>query len=193
MTIKRSYSLLLLLAALLLACSSSDKSTKDQQADDVIEDFKVIGYYYYVPSGPAAEDLDISGLTHINYSFALPAKEGNGLEPLSHPENLRKMVEIAHQKGKEVFISLGGWNIGDGSGDDSRLHRIAKTETGRKEFNAAVMGLVEEYELDGVDMDWEYPENDSSANDFIALMKPLAEQLHARQKELSVAVVSYDR
>ena len=189
---RRNFSWLLLLSALLSACSSSDKSTKDQKADDVAEDFKVIGYYYYVPSGPAAEDLDISGLTHINYSFALPAKEGNGLEPLRHPENLRKMVEIAHQKGKEVFISLGGWNIGDGSGDDSRFHRIAKTEKGRTEFNAAVMDLVEEYELDGVDMDWEYPENDSSADDFIALMKPLAERLHARQKELSVAVVSYD-
>ena len=192
MKIKQNLFALLLVSVLLSACGSSDKSTQDQPNENVAEDFKVIGYYYYVPSGPAAEDLDISGLTHINYSFALPAKEGNGLEPLRHPDNLQRMVEIAHQKGKEVFISLGGWNIGDGSGDDSRFHRIAKTEEGRTEFNAAVMELVEKFELDGVDMDWEYPENNSSADDFVALMKQLAEQLHAKQKELSVAVVSYD-
>ena len=185
-------SFLFLFSVLLSACSSSEKGTQDRTAKEVVDDFKVIGYYYYVPSGPSATDLDITGLTHINYSFAIPAKEGNGLEPLAHPENLQKMVEIAHEKGKKVFISLGGWNLGDGGGDDSRFHRIAKTETGRKEFNAAVMQLVEQYDLDGVDMDWEYPENDSSADDFVALMTSLAEQLHAKQKELTLAVVSYD-
>ena len=157
-----------------------------------MDDFKVIGYYYYVRSGPSAADLDITGLTHINYSFAIPAKEGNGFEPLAHPENLQKMVKIAHEKDKKVFISLGGWNLGDGGGNDSRFHRIARTEAGRKGFNTAVMELVEQYNLDGVDMDWEYPENDSSADDFVALMTSLAEQLHAKQKELTVAVVSYD-
>jgi chitinase len=51
---------------------------------------------------------------------------------------------------------------------------------------------VEEFNLDGVDMDWEYPDDDSSSDDFVALMKPLADSLHARQKELTLAVVSYD-
>jgi chitinase len=189
---KPHLSFILLFSLLVSACSSSEKGTQDQTAQDVADDFKVIGYYYYVPSGPSAEDLDISGLTHINYSFAMPEKEGNGLEPLSHPDNLRKTVELAHQKGKKVFISLGGWNLGDGGGDDSRFHRMAKTEAGRMEFNTAVMDMVEEFHLDGVDMDWEYPEDDSSADDFIALMGSLAEQLHTKQKELSVAVVSYD-
>lgn len=183
---------MLFLSALLCGCSASDKGTQGQTADLGVDDFKVIGYYYYVPSGPAAGDLDITGLTHLNYSFAIPEKEGNGLEPLKHPENLRKLVEIAHQKDKKVFISLGGWNLGDGGGNDSRFHRIAKTEAGRNEFNAAVMRMVQEFDLDGVDMDWEYPDNDSSANDFLTLMKPLAEQLHAKQKELTLAVVSYD-
>ena len=192
MNLKLNFSFVLLSLLLLCGCSSSDKSALDQHTENVVDDFKVIGYYYYVPSGPAGEDLDISGLTHINYSFALPAKEGNGLESLKHPENLRKMVELAHQQRKKVFISLGGWDLGDGSGDDSRFHRIARTEAGRTEFNAAVMTMIEEFDLDGVDMDWEYPEDDSSADDLVALMRPLAEQLHAKQKELTVAVVSYD-
>lgn len=154
--------------------------------------FKVIGYYYYVTSGPSAKDLDLTGLTHINYSFAIPEKNVNGLEPIRHADNLRELVDLAHHQNKEVFISLGGWNLGDGGGDDSRFHRIAKTQSARKEFVDDVMAMVKDYKLDGVDMDWEYPDNDSSAVHFVSLMQSLADQLRSLGKELTVAVVSYD-
>ena len=181
---------LLLIIAITSACSSKKNlpETVTSQADA----FKVIGYYYYVPSGPSAKDLDLSGLTHINYSFAIPERNGNGLEPIKHADNLRELVDLAHQKNKEVFISLGGWNLGDGGGDDSRFHRIAQTQGGRKEFVDAVMAMVKDYELDGVDMDWEYPDNDSSAVHFVSLMRSLADELRPLGKELTVAVVSYD-
>jgi chitinase len=183
--------LLFVLAAVHLCCSN--KFTKSVPADRTdADDFKVIGYYYYVPSGPAAADLDIAGLTHINYSFALPEKEAFGLEPIQHPDNLRKMVEIAHSAGKQVFVSLGGWNIGDGGGNDSRFHRIASTAAGRKAFVHDVMALVDSFRLDGVDMDWEYPDADSSADHFVAIMQDLKTVLHQQGKKLSTAVVSYD-
>lgn len=174
------------------ACTSSDQSASTHTDNEASDRFRVIGYYYYVPSGPTASDLDLTGLTHINYSFALPAKASYGLEPLAHPDNLRGLVDKAHQSGKKVFISLGGWNIGDGGGDDTRFHRMAANKEGRKIFISDVMALVEAYNLDGVDMDWEYPDNDSSADDFILLMDALADELHARDKELTLAVVSYD-
>ena len=182
-----------MLVMLLSACTSAEKANTNPENSDNSEPFKVIGYYYYVPRGPSADDLDLTGLTHINYSFALPSKEGNGLEPLAHPDNLKSLVEKAHQSSKQVFIALGGWNIGDGSGDDSRFHRIASTEEGRNVFIDDVMALVKTYNLDGVDMDWEYPDNDSSADDFVALMRVLGDKLHAEGKALSVAVVSYDQ
>jgi hypothetical protein len=59
--------LFFILAAVHLCCST--KLTKSVPAHRTGgDDFKVIGYYYYVPSGPAAADLDIAGLTHINYA-----------------------------------------------------------------------------------------------------------------------------
>src|SRR5688500_2045418 len=117
---KSFYFLLLFAATILLP----DKKVYAQVKGKAVNAFKVIGYYYYVPSGPAAADLDLDGLTHINYSFAIPAKEGYGLEPIKHSENLHQLVELAHAGGKKVFVSLGGWNLGDGGGDDSRFHRI---------------------------------------------------------------------
>jgi chitinase len=183
--------LFFILASLHLCCAT--KLTKSVPADPTdADDFKVIGYYYFVPSGPAAEDLDIGGLTHINYSFALPEKEAFGLEPIQHPDNLRKLVQIAHSSGKQVFVSLGGWNIGDGGGNDSRFHRIASTAVGRKAFVHDVMALVDSFSLDGVDMDWEYPDADSSADHFVAIMQDLKTALHQHGKKLSTAVVSYD-
>ena len=184
--------ILIALSLTLFSCSTKQVSESKNERTSNNNQFKVIGYYYHVPSGPGAKDLDLSGLTHINYSFAIPEKNGNGLEPLKHPDNLKNLVDLAHGANKEVFISLGGWNLGDGGGDDSRFHRMASTSGGRAEFINAVMAMVDSFALDGVDMDWEYPDNDSSADDFVALMQSLADTLHAQGKELTLAVVSYD-
>ncbi|CAN5486352.1 glycosyl hydrolase family 18 protein [soil metagenome] len=180
---------LIFLATILLAACTSNQSLNDVPKAPA-SSFKVIGYYG--SWGPRASDLDLTGLTHINYSFAIPAKEGNGLEPLSQGEKLKELLDIAHQNGQKVFIAIGGWSIGDGGGDDTRFHRIAETEKGREEFSQAIMKLVEEYNLDGVDMDWEYPDAGESSDHFAALMESLANELHSRGKELSAAVISYN-
>ena len=118
-----SYTTLLLVLCLTpFACSTKQVSEAGNQRN-TNNNFKVIGYYYHVPSGPGAKDLDLSGLTHINYSFAIPEKDGNGLEPLKTPKNLAELVDLAHSHNKKVFISLGGWNLGDGGGevDDAQV------------------------------------------------------------------------
>lgn len=180
----------MLLAIIFSACAFNEKMNEVQEEEGAASAFKVIGYYYYTSGGPAAEDLD--GLTHINYSFALPAKEGYELGHFKHSDNLNKLVEIAHKNGQKVFISVEGWNLGDGGGVDSRFHRIAETEAGRKAFVQDIIEFVDTYKLDGVDMDWEYPDADSSADHFVALMQSLKDALHRQGKELTAAVVSYN-
>jgi chitinase len=171
-------------------CVSNPVTQEGQQEQEQARSFKVIGYY--ASWGPAPEELDLTGLTHLNYSFALPAKEGNGLQDINNSDRLRKLVEIGHQNGQKVFIALGGWNLGDGGGDDSRFHRMAETEAGRQTFVEEVMAMVDTYNLDGVDMDWEYPDADASADHFVSLMQLLADALHEQGKELSAAVISYN-
>ncbi len=152
------------------------------------KDFKVIAYY--VPR-VAPSDIPFEQLTHINYSFAIPAKSGDTLETLKEDARLQELVPLAHKNGVKVFISIGGWSVGDGGGDDSRFHRMAETAEGRKRFIASSMALVNKYKLDGIDLDWEYPDEDSpSADQFVLLCKDLYTQLHAQNKELTAAVVS---
>ncbi len=152
-------------------------------------EFKVIGYY--MPSIPP-ENLPFHLLTHINFSFAIPAKTGDTLLPLNKPSQLIDLIKYAHTAQKSVFISIGGWGIGDGGGDDTRFHRMAEISTGRHVFVKSVMNFVRKYDLDGVDLDWEYPdENSPSADHYVELVNELSDSLHQKGKLLTAAVISY--
>jgi len=154
-------------------------------------DFKVIGYY--VPNIPA-EQIPVDVLTHVNFSFAIPAKTGDSLEPLRNPEALHSLVRYLHQHKIQVFISIGGWGIGDGGGDDTRFHKMAERAQGRHTFVQHVMKFVRTYKVDGVDFDWEYPDEDSpSADHYVALMSELGDSLHTQGKKLTAAVISYGK
>jgi chitinase len=152
------------------------------------QDFKVIAYY--MPRTSPSE-IPYDQLTHINYSFAIPAKSGDTLEPLRDDSILKALIPEAHKNNVKVFISIGGWSVGDGGGEDGRFHRMAETAKGRATFIKSTMDFVLKYNLDGVDLDWEYPDPDNrSADDFVLLSKDLYNALHAKGKQLTAAVVS---
>jgi chitinase len=178
--------LLLLLPVLGIAQQSRSTAKKTSTASD----FMVIGYL----PGRSVDTTAIPfhRLTHINFSFAIPAKNGGGLDALRNWDKLIGLVKKAHQHNVKVFISIGGWSIGDSPGDDSRFHRLAASQEERNHFVTNVMELVRRYNLDGVDMDWEYPDIENrSAEDNVLLMKQLADSLHAKNKKLTAAVVHY--
>lgn len=153
-------------------------------------DFKVIGYL----PGRSVDTTSIrfDRLTHINFAFAIPAKNGGGLDALRNADKLEALVRKAHANDVKVFISIGGWSIGDGGGDDSRFHRLAQDPAERNFFVTKTMELVRRFNLDGVDVDWEYPDIENrSADDNVLLMRQLGDSLHAINKELTAAVVHY--
>ena len=94
---------------------------------------------------------------------------------------------ILHLKDKlKVSLSIGGWN----DGNNSAFESFAASSGGRTTFTNAVMGLINQYNLDGVDIDWEYPDPGTSGNNFTALMSQLSTAMHSRGKLLTAAVVS---
>jgi chitinase len=113
------------------------------------------------------------------------------LIPLENDARLKELVPMAHAKGVKVFISIGGWSVGDGGGDDTRFHKMSETAEGRAKFIKSTMAFVSKYDLDGVDLDWEYPDpNHRSADDYVLLCKDLHALLQGKNKELTAAVVS---
>ena len=110
--------------------------------------------------------IDFSRLTHVNYAFLLPKRNGE-LKPFGSPTQLRRVVEQAHASGAKVLISVGGW------GSDDEFEALAAAEERRARFVAAVAEFVAAYQLDGVDIDWEYPDAGASGENFLALMRDL--------------------
>jgi GH18 family chitinase len=178
------------LFSLLISCQQPTGTLITTPVNAASSPFRVIGYL----PGRSIDTASIpfQYLTHINFAFAIPAKNGGGLEALRSWDKLTGLVQKAHKNDVKVFISVGGWSVGDGGGEDSRFHRMAQDKGERDLFVAKTMQLVRRYNLDGVDMDWEYPDVENrSAEDYILLMRQLADSLHTQNKELSAAVVHY--
>ncbi|MEV0134899.1 glycosyl hydrolase family 18 protein [Dactylosporangium sp. NPDC050688] len=145
--------------------------------------FKSVGY---MPSWAGSADaIQYGKLTHINYAFVLPNADGS-LQDLEDPAKLRSIVSQGHAVGVKVSIAVGGWN----DGDDSAFEALAGNATTRTAFVNNVVNLVGQYKLDGVDIDWEYPDPGNSANNYAALMSQLSTAMHSRDKLLTAAVVS---
>jgi chitinase len=145
--------------------------------------FKSVGY---MPSwAGSATSIQYSKLTHINYAFVLPNANGT-LQALPNAAKLQQIVSLGHQNNVKVSLAVGGWN----DGNDSAFESLAANAGSRTTFVNALMGLVRQYNLDGIDMDWEYPDPGQSGNNYTALMQQLSTALHNEGKLLTAAVVS---
>ncbi|MGK0185972.1 MAG: Ca2+-binding EF-hand superfamily protein [Verrucomicrobiales bacterium] len=165
---------------------TSASEAADETSPGEKETFKVIGYQ---PSWAGDVDgIQYDKLTHINYSFILPKSDGT-FKDMPNPAMLTKLVKLAHVNKVKVGIAIGGWN----GGNDSAFEELAASPETRNRFVRETMKMVETYGLDGVDMDWEYPDAGDSSENFLSLMRELSAELRREHKYLSAAVVSLGR
>lgn len=147
--------------------------------------FKVIGYYSGSLFNEPVEKLQTDKLTHIIYAFLIPQEDGS-LVPLEKPDQLRKLVEQAHRDGAKVLIALGGWSH-QGKPLVSVFEKVAASGETRDILIKNVCAVVKEYELDGVELDWEHP-NQSSIGNYEKLVVDLKTALGLQEKELTAAL-----
>jgi GH18 family chitinase/chitodextrinase len=146
---------------------------------------RIIGY---MPSWAGdANAIQYSKLTHINYAFALPTSDGS-IKAIDNPAKLQTIVSKAHAVGTKVMIAVGGWSDG-GTPLDPTFEALAGNATSRSRFVTACMNLVSQYGVDGIDIDWEYPDAGQSSTNFDLLMTALSDQLKPQGKLLSAAVI----
>ncbi|WP_432945872.1 glycosyl hydrolase family 18 protein [Kribbella sp. CA-253562] len=165
------------------APQSESGATATSAAAALPSGFRSVGY---LPSWSGdVTTVQYSKLTHINYAFALPNSNGT-LQPIENTAKLSQLVSRGHAAGVKVSLAIGGWN----DGNDSAFETLAANAGSRTTFVNSVMGVINQYGLDGVDIDWEYPDPGTSGNNFTALMQQLSSTLHANGKLLTAAVVS---
>lgn len=144
------------------------------------EGFRIVGYLADWNSPQASVQFD--KLTHLNYSFLLPQPDGS-LGEVQHPDRLRELVQQAHVSQVKVLIAVGGW------GTDDQFEQLAADPQARQRFVANLVAYAAAYELDGVDIDWEYPDAGESARNFLSLMQDLR-QASPQGSLLTAAVVA---
>lgn len=145
------------------------------------QNFKVVGY---MPSwSGTASDIQYNKVTHINYAFIRPTTTG-GLTAIDNPSKLQSIVSLAHANGVKVGIAVGGWS----DLNNADFQSMAANASYRTAFVNNLLSLCQTYQLDGVDLDWEYPIDGQDPANFTTLMTQLGNALHAQGKFLTAAV-----
>ena len=108
--------------------------------------YSIINYSFFKPNS----DGTIKGLDAWADENLLLGKIDYRTEPNKHYPNT-SLVDLAHQAGVKVLISVGGWT------QSYLFSRIAADPRKRKRFAGECRRIVELYKLDGIDIDWEYP------------------------------------
>ena len=103
---------------------------------------------YVTSHGKALPDPAV--VTHINYAFGHVDSSFSKIRI----ENEKRLAEISALKQQaphlKVLLSIGGWTSGNFS-------EMAADEQNRLSFAADCRRVVEQFQLDGIDIDWEYP------------------------------------
>ena len=136
-------------ACVLLCAAHAPRLCAADTAADVTHSFRVVAYVMGWTTQP---DFRPEQLTHINFAFAKIDPEGKVVLP--HPGVADQLSQLRALKARnpalKIMLSVGGWTA-EGFSD------AALTDGSRNLFATSAIALLREHQLDGIDLDWEYP------------------------------------
>lgn len=141
--------------------------------------FRVIAY---VTDAAVPAAISYDKLTHINYAFLIPNEDGT-FAPILNQYMVGELIKQAHENGVKVLVSVGGW------GWDAQFEKMAADPSLRALFVQNLKKVMAQYQFDGADIDWEYPDEGTSSQNFLALMGELRTAL-PKGTLLTAAVVA---
>jgi len=144
----------------------------------------VLGYYAdWTAATLPPERIDWRLLTHVTHAFAGVGPGGT----LRLPERARsrELCRRAHVAGVNVLLALGG------ASSNRSLSDATASPEGMARLVDALMAAVKDSGYDGIDVDWEAPEDARDRDRMNALVRALRERL-PRGATLTMAVPATD-
>lgn len=113
-------------------------------------EYKRIGYVHNTAD---VTPEDARRLTHVNYAFANVTEDGRVvLEQERDSMNLARLRALKSENPNlKILLSIGGWVWSD------YFSNAALTDSSRALFARTAVDLLRTHNLDGLDIDWEYP------------------------------------
>ncbi|MET0242244.1 MAG: glycosyl hydrolase family 18 protein, partial [Flavitalea sp.] len=146
-SIKSSLALLVVVSALMVTLLASGTDTPADPKP------VVIGYVGGFRGLVDVAKIDAKKLSIINYAFV--DVQGNRAfltNEVTDSTNFRNLNELKKiNPGLRIVISIGGWSWSENFSD------AVLKDTSRLAFAKSAADIVAKYNLDGVDIDWEYP------------------------------------
>ena len=151
---------------------------------------RTIGYYEGWSSTRACDkrlpsDLDVTGLTHVNFAFAYFDPATFEITPMTASDIPLYSQFTALKKSKaslRTWISIGGWSFNDATNTPNTqkaFSDMASSSANRGKFISSLIKFMRTYSFDGVDIDWEYPGApdrggiDADTENYVALLRDL--------------------
>ncbi len=175
--------ILTIVSLLLFSCASTKtaENTQNKKEEKIVLAY-VTSWSKIMP--------DPNYITHINYAFGHVTNTFDGVR-IDNEDRLRQLVELKKQKPSLIIIlSIGGWGSG-------RFSEMAADENYRRSFAKDCKWVVDEFGLDGIDIDWEYPTanmaqisaSPADKDNFTLMMKDIREEI-GKDKLLTLATVA---
>ena len=147
----------------------------------------IIGYVAGYNGVIDISQIDPLKLTHINYAF-VDIKDNQAWlhDEVSDTVNFRLLNELKQKNpALKIMISVGGWSWSKNFSD------ATLTDSSRKQFAFSCVDIIYKYGLDGVDIDWEYPNMRGDNNkyrsedkqNYTLMFKTIREELDRVQKK----------
>jgi chitinase len=157
----RSSVSVLLVAGALLAPPTSPSVVAGSRPSKVGTGHVIIAYLFPKDGLIDPAKIDATKITHVNYAFANVAA-GKVVEGFARDaENFEVLAGLRrHHPHLKVLVSVGGWTWSKAFSD------AALTAASRKVFVESAVAFVRRHDLDGFDVDWEYPGMTGDGNVF---------------------------
>lgn len=143
---------------------------------------KVIGYFpewgvYEAHNFFTPDKVDYSGLTHLNYGFAVVK---DGVVTMHDTDKAPGLIKDLDKRTEAAnvahMISVGGWN----NSQEGVFENATATDAGLEKLANSMVSYMAQWNFDGLDIDWEYPDTEAEKAQFTKLIQSLRSKLDAQ-------------
>ncbi|ELP89265.1 chitotriosidase-1 precursor, putative [Entamoeba invadens IP1] len=180
--------------------SSEEKPKPEESSEEESGPKKVVSYYTnwaqyrqnsidgwackYTP-----DNIDPTLVDVINYAFVVFDSSYTVKEyEWNDDQMIPKIVAMKSKNPSlQVLASIGGWNFNFYDSTKHLFSEMAEKQTSRAAFIKSAMSFARKYNLDGIDIDWEYPANEDQGGrpvdvqSFTLLLKEFREAIDAEK------------